>query len=114
MADDGTDLGWYLAQRISALVMAPLVLLHLGTLIYAVQGGLDAAEILARTRGSVFWGGVYGVFVVAVSVHAAVGIRVIAREWGRFGRRRLDLISLLVCLGLLLPGGQAVVAIVGG
>jgi succinate dehydrogenase hydrophobic anchor subunit len=34
----------YLAQRISAAIMAPLVLLHLGLMIYAIQGGLDASE----------------------------------------------------------------------
>ncbi len=70
----------YLAQRISATIMAPLVLLHLGLMIYAIQGGLEASEILARTRGSLFWGSVYGLFVISVSVHAAIGLRNIARE----------------------------------
>ncbi len=31
------------------------VLVHLATIIYAVRGGLTAAEILERTRGSVGW-----------------------------------------------------------
>ena len=56
----------YLAQRLSAMVMAPLVLVHLAVMIYATQGGLDAAEILSRTQGSFFWGGLYGLFVLAV------------------------------------------------
>ena len=51
------ELRLYIAQRASAAIMAPLVLLHLGVIIYAIHGGLDAAEILARTRGSLFWGG---------------------------------------------------------
>ena len=46
----------YLAQRISAAILAPLVLMHLGLMVYAIQGGLDAGEILGRTRGSLFWG----------------------------------------------------------
>ncbi|MCP4388728.1 MAG: succinate dehydrogenase, partial [Gammaproteobacteria bacterium] len=45
------ELRLYLAQRISAAIMAPLVLVHLGVMIYAIQGGLSADEILARTRG---------------------------------------------------------------
>ena len=36
-----------MAQRLSALIMAPLVLTHLGLMIYAVRGGLSAAEIEA-------------------------------------------------------------------
>ena len=61
MADDGTDLGWYLAQRISALVMAPLVLLHLGpaalnrawTLVNDVrdQAGADRLRAVAGSGG---------------------------------------------------------------
>ena len=50
----------YLLQRLSAMVMAPLVILHLGVMIVAIQGGLDSAEILSRTRGSLWWGSVYG------------------------------------------------------
>ena len=29
----------YMAQRISALIMAPLVLMHIGVMIYAIQVG---------------------------------------------------------------------------
>ncbi|WP_371037783.1 MULTISPECIES: succinate dehydrogenase [unclassified Rhodosalinus] len=74
------DVRLYLLQRISALVMVPLVLGHIAVMIYAVQGGLSAAEILGRTSGSVFWALFYGLFVVAVSLHAAIGLRVIAYE----------------------------------
>ena len=61
------DVRLYLAQRISAMIMAPLVFVHLGMMIYAIQGGLSAGEILGRTQGSVFWGLFYGLFVVAAS-----------------------------------------------
>ena len=70
----------YMAQRLTALLMAPLVIGHLAVMIYAVQGGLSVAEILDRTRGSVLWFGFYGLFVVAVSVHAAIGLSVVAHE----------------------------------
>ena len=57
----------YLLQRITALAMAPLVLGHLAVMIYAIQGGLSAAEILGRTQGSLAWFLFYGLFVLAVS-----------------------------------------------
>ena len=34
----------YMAQRITALLMAPFVLVHLGVMIYAIQGGLSARD----------------------------------------------------------------------
>ena len=108
------ELRLYLAQRVSAMILAPLVLLHLGTMIYAIQGGLDAGEILARTRGSLFWGGVYGLFVIAVAVHAAIGLRNVAREW--FGLRGPALAGLAwaVLVLLLGLGLRAVAILVGG
>ena len=103
----------YLAQRISAAIMAPLVLLHLGVMIYAIQGGLSADEILARTRGSLFWGATYGLFVLAVAVHAATGLRSIMREWWQLSGPVLNGLSWLFGLGLLAAGLRAVVAVVG-
>ncbi len=102
----------YLAQRVSAMVLAPLVLGHLAVIIYAVQGGLTAAEILGRTQGSVVWGLFYGLFVVAVSVHAAIGLRVVVHEHLRLTGRLLDGFTLVVGCGLLVLGGRAVIAVV--
>ena len=102
----------YLAQRISALIMAPLVLIHLGLITYAVQGGLDAAEILARTRGSIVWATLYGLFVLAVSVHAGLGLRVIVYEWLKLKGTGLEFFTWAVILGLMLLGGRAVFAVV--
>jgi fumarate reductase subunit C len=107
------ELRLYLAQRISAAIMAPLVLLHLGLMIYAIQGGLDSAEILARTSGSLFWGSIYGLFVVAVSVHAAIGLRNIMREWSGLRGFLLTALSWLFFAILLFAGMRAVVAVVG-
>ena len=75
------DFRLYMAQRLTALIMAPLVLGHIAVMIYAIQGGLSSAEILGRTQGSLFWLLFYGLFVLAVSIHAAIGIRVIVHEW---------------------------------
>ena len=103
----------YLLQRITAMIMAPLVLLHLGVMILAIQGGLDSAEILSRTQGSLFWGGVYGLFVLAVSIHAAIGVRVVLFEWLRIRDPRLNILSLLLFIVLFLMGVRAVYAVTG-
>lgn len=105
------DLRLYMAQRLSALVMAPLVLGHIAVMIYAIQGGLSTAEILGRTQGSLLWFLFYGVFVVAVSVHAAIGLRVIAHEWLRLRGRALGVLTWSVCAVLLALGLDAVVAV---
>ncbi|KMW57622.1 Succinate dehydrogenase hydrophobic anchor protein [Candidatus Rhodobacter oscarellae] len=100
----------FLLQRLSALVMAPLVLGHLALMIYAIQGGLSVGEILGRTQGSWFWGLYYGLFVLAVSVHAGIGLRVIAHEWLGL-RRGLDAVTWGVAVGLGLLGLSAVLAV---
>jgi len=106
------DTRLYLLQRITALIMAPLVLLHLGVMIVVIQGGLDSAEILSRTRDSFFWGSVYGLFVIAVSIHAAIGLRVVMFEWLSIKGIRLSLVTWLIFTVLLLMGARAVYAVV--
>lgn len=105
------DLRLFLLQRISALIMAPLVLGHIAVMIYAVQGGLTTGEILGRTQGSLFWLLFYGLFVAAVSVHAAIGLRVIVFEMLKIKGPWLALFTWATCLGLLIMGGRAVIAV---
>jgi len=105
------DVRLYLAQRLSALVMAPLVLGHLALMIYAVQGGLTAGEILARTQGSLSWALYYGLFVIAVSVHAAIGLRVVVHEHLKLRGVALRAFTIAVALLFLAMGGRAVVAV---
>src|SRR5438270_11189403 len=71
---------WYW-QRVSAMVLALCVLVHLATVIYAVRGGLTAGEILGRTRGSVAFGVFYLVFLAACAVHVPIGLAAIVEEW---------------------------------
>ena len=101
----------FAAQRLSALVMAPLVLLHLGIILYAVRGGLSAEEILSRTEGSLFWGATYGLFVLAAAVHAPIGLRAVLREWGRWRGAGLDIAMTLFGLVLLVLGLRAMAAV---
>ncbi len=102
----------YLAQRLSAMLMAPLVLMHLALMVYSIQGGLDSVEILSRTQGSVGWGLFYGLFVVAVSVHAAIGVRVIACEWWKVSGPALEILTWTAGLVLLMLGSFAIAAVV--
>jgi fumarate reductase subunit C len=83
-----------MAQRASAVVLAFCVAVHLATIIYAVQGGLSAAEILGRTRGSAAWLGFYALFVLAVAVHAPIGLRAIFIEWLKWRGVSRDLFLL--------------------
>ena len=105
------NLRLYMLQRITALLMAPLVLGHLAGMIYAIRGGLSAAEILGRTQGSLAWFLFYGTFVVAVAVHAAIGLRSIAHEWGGLKGAVLDVFTWAVCFGLFALGARAVWAV---
>lgn len=105
------NLRLYMLQRITALVMAPLVLGHLAVMIYAIQGGLSAAEILGRTQGSVLWFLFYGTFVVAVSIHGAIGLRTVAHEWVGLKGTVLDTFMWVVGFGLLALGARAVWAV---
>lgn len=104
----------WLAQRLTAAILAFCVLVHLATMIYAVRGGLSAAEILGRTRGSFLWGAFYTVFVLAVAVHATIGLRVIALEWLSLKGRMADALMAAVGAALTFMGLRAVVAVVGG
>jgi fumarate reductase subunit C len=101
----------WVAQRVSAAVLGLAVLVHLVTMSYAVRGGLTATEILARTRGSVGWLLFYGVFVLAVAVHAPIGLRAIAREWAGWRGALLDTVVAVVAVVLLGLGWRAVWAV---
>jgi succinate dehydrogenase subunit C len=102
----------YIWQRATAALMAPLVLVHIGVILYATRQGLSAGEILSRTRGSIVWGAYYGVFVGAVSIHAAIGIRNVLAEWSPLTDRRAG--QFAIAFGLLLAalGFRAVAAVV--
>ncbi|CDS52209.1 Succinate dehydrogenase hydrophobic anchor protein [Polaromonas sp. CG9_12] len=102
---------WYW-QRISAMVLALCVVVHLAVMIYAVRGGLSAGEILGRTQGNWGFAVFYAVFVVACAVHVPVGVANIAREWWGLGERAALWLSRAFGLLLLGMGLRAVVAVV--
>jgi fumarate reductase subunit C len=102
---------WYW-QRISAIALALFVTAHLATILYAVRGGLTAAEILARTRGSALAAAFYGLFVLACAIHAPIGLARIAEEWLGWSGRASNAAAAVLALALLFTGWRAVYALV--
>jgi fumarate reductase subunit C len=101
----------FLAQRVSAAVLALAVTVHLATIVYAARAGMTAADVLARTHGNTAFLLLYVVFVAAVAVHAPIGLRNVLREWTRWRGRSLDLALALFALLLLALGLRAAVAV---
>ncbi len=101
----------FVAQRLTAFVLALAVAVHLGTILYAIRGGLTAGEILARTHGNAAFMLFYSVFVIAVAIHAPIGLRSIIREWTPWRGRSLDAALVLFSLLLLALGFRAVYAV---
>jgi len=105
------DIRLYMAQRITALIMAPLVIGHIVLMIYAVQGGLSTEEILGRTQGSLLWFLFYGLFVFAVSIHGAIGVRTVIHEWCGVKGLLLSATTIVIGLSLFMLGTRAVWAV---
>jgi fumarate reductase subunit C len=98
----------FILQRASAAVLALCVVVHLATIIYAVRHGLRADAIVERVRGNAFWPAFYAVFVVAVAIHAPLGLRAIFDEWLGFRGNLADVVLAAIALGLLAGGLYAV------
>ena len=101
----------FIAQRASAVVLAFFVTVHLATILYAVRGGLTAGEVLARTRGNHWFFAFYILFVLAVAVHAPIGLAQRAARMDAvarpLARRRAGAVRAL----LLVMGFRAAVAV---
>jgi fumarate reductase subunit C len=92
--------------------MAPMILVHLGVIFYAMRMRLTAADILSRTQGSIGWALFYGAFVILASIHAGIGCRTVLREWGGFRGFAGNAAATMIGLALLGLGLRAVVAVV--
>lgn len=109
----GLDAKLWLAQRLSAMVLGISVLVHLITILIAMRGGLTVAEVLARTQGNVAWAVFYIVFVLAVAVHAPIGLRAVLAEWVHMRGRAVDWSIAAAGVVLALWGLRAVWAVFG-
>ena len=101
----------FLAQRLSAAILALAVAVHLATILYAVRGGLTAGEILGRTHGNMAFFAFYAVFVAAVAFHAPIGLRNVIREWTPWRGPSLDAALAGFAVFLLVLGFRAVFAV---
>jgi succinate dehydrogenase subunit C len=101
----------YVWQRLTAAIMLPLVLLHIAVIFYASRKGMTAADILARTRGSIVWASFYSVFVVAAAIHAAIGVRNVLTEWSPLEDRGAGIFAVVFGIALLILGLRAVAAV---
>lgn len=103
----------FVLQRASAAVLAVCVVVHLASIVYAVRSGLSAEAIVARMHANPAWPAFYAVFVVAVAIHAPLGLRAIADEW--LGLRGFVFDAVLALFALVLLGGglYAVAALAG-
>ena len=97
----------WIAQRASAAVLALCVLAHLATVIYAVHHGLSGAAILGRTRGNTLGLAFYTLYVLAIAVHAPIGLRTLCQEWLAWRGASLDWTIGAVALGLFVFGLRA-------
>ena len=102
-----------MAQRASAAVLALCVAVHLVTIVYATRGGLTAAEIFERTRGSAGWFAFYALFVVAATVHAPIGLRAVLGEWLGWRGWSRDAFLLAFALVVAWMGMRAVLTVFG-
>ncbi len=57
------------------------------------------------------WAAFYSIFVLAVGIHAPLGLRVVAAEWLRWRGRSADVACVAVGLALIALGARAVAAV---
>jgi fumarate reductase subunit C len=112
MSDIQTQVRLWYWGRISSMVLAFCVLVHLAVIIYAVRGGLSGAEVLARTHGSWAFGLFYAVFVLACAVHVPLGLARIVREELGWPERNVNLLATAFALLLLVLGLRSVYGVV--
>jgi fumarate reductase subunit C len=91
-------------QRTSASVLGLCVLVHLVGMIYAVNGGLTAAEILDRTQGNWVFLAFYVVFALACAVHAPIGLLNIVKDWFGWSGIKTKYSAAAVGVGMALLG----------
>ena len=104
----------WIAQRATAALLALCVVVHLATMIVEVAGRLLLAgdlEGVGRTRGNVGWAAFYGLFVLAVAIHAPIGLRTVAGEWLQWRGRAADVCCIAIGVLLMALGARAVAAV---
>jgi fumarate reductase subunit C len=92
--------------------MVPFIAAHLLLIFYATRHHLTAADILARTRGSLGWAAFYSAFVLLAATHGAIGVRSVMADWARTSDGVRDAVMWGFGLLLAILGMRAVMAVV--
>ena len=87
------------------------MLVHLVTIIYAVRHGLSGAAILGRTQGNPAWLAFYSLYVLAIAVHAPIGLRTLCQEWLGWRTASLNWFIAVLALALFVFGLRAALAV---
>ena len=111
MPSAGIETKLWVWQRASAAVLGLCVIVHLILIIIAVQGGLSASEIISRVSGNIAWLIFYSVFVIAVAVHAPIGVRTILNEMTGLKTLQTRLVMAVLCLVILSMGFRTVIGL---
>lgn len=111
MPSAGIETKLWVWQRASAAALGLCVIVHLILIIIAVQGGLSAGEIISRVSGNVAWLMFYSVFVIAVAVHAPIGVRTILNEMTGLKTSQTYLVMAVLCLVILSMGFRTVIGL---
>lgn len=105
------DLAAFVTQRITGALLALLLLVHLITIMVAVQGELSVSAIVGRVRGDIIWIMFYGIFILVAVIHAMIGLRNILAEMSNLNRHLIDGTVTLYALTTLVLGFEAIRAI---
>lgn len=100
-------------QLATAVVLLPLILVHIGLVVFVIVSGASAAEIIGRIEGSIGWALYYGAFVIALAIHGPIGMRNVLLTWTSWRGSSLDVVACLLMIGLSLIGLKAIVAVSG-
>lgn len=112
MTSSTTQARLWFWQRASAMILAVCVVGHLAVMIYAVRGGLSAAEILGRTHGSLLFGTHYTLLVLACAIHVPIGLVAIAEEWAGWRGSKVAIGAGLFSAVIAIMGLRAVYGVV--
>ena len=103
----------WLAQRITAAILAIAVIVHIATIVMAMDGGLSAREIISRVQGNNAWLIFYLTFVIAVAIHAPIGLRTIMREITPLSLPVINAIVVFMTLFVGVVGFRAIFGLYG-
>jgi len=104
-------LALFYLQRASGVLLAALLVIHLATIGYAVQGELTVSEIIDRVRSNRLWSVFYFLFIVIALAHASIGLRNVLTEMLNIPKRAVDAAAAAYLIAALYLGFGAMQAI---